>query len=91
MLTTDHSNSTVVELARKSRSEMPRLSSDSHDPILRDRVEAVKHFSWDTVWLEYGKMIPILILFFGELNPKPKVKKKMLCGITTTEVQTEWV
>lgn len=59
------------------------MSSDSHDSILRDRLEAVKHFAWDTVYLEYCKMIPTLIMFLENFIPKPSSKRMLICFVAS--------
>ena len=50
----------VSKLACKIRHEMKELSSDSYDSILRDSVEAVKNFNWETVRLELIQNMPTL-------------------------------
>ena len=45
-------NSITVKLALKIRKEMKDLSCDAYDSVLRDSVEAVKCFHWETVHLE---------------------------------------
>ena len=40
---------------------MTHLASVKHDSILRDDFEAVKHFSWEIVYLEFEKNVPTLI------------------------------
>ena len=44
--------SVITKLVAKIKAEMRKLSSKEHDSILRDTIEAVKHFHWDTVMLE---------------------------------------
>lgn len=77
------STSTIVEMARKIRAEMKRLSSDVHDSILRDTVTAVKQFHWDTVMLEYEKMLPTLVMLLRNLIPKPMNKKPLICFVAS--------
>ena len=83
LTTTDCSKSTVVEFARNIRGEMKKLSSEAHDSILRDTLEAVKHFSWDTVMLEYAKMIPTLIMLLESLIPNPTARKPLVCFVAS--------
>ncbi len=59
------------------------MSSDAHDSILRDRIEAVKQFSWETVYLEYCKMIPTLIFFLESFIPNLKSKKIFICFVAS--------
>ena len=38
--------------------------------MLRDSHEAVKVFSWETIWLEFEAKLPMLFRFFEKLLPK---------------------
>ena len=51
----------IPEMAKKIRNEMKSLASLDHDSILRDDLEELKHFSWETVYLELEKNVPTLI------------------------------
>ena len=51
----------IREIAKKIKKEMKSLASLDHDSILRDDFEALKHFSWETVYLELEKNVPTLI------------------------------
>ena len=51
----------IPEMAKKIRNEMKLLASLDRDSILRDDLEALKHFSWETVHLELEKNVPTLI------------------------------
>ncbi len=42
----------LSRIAHRIKQEMKDICSESHDSILRDSHEAVKRFSWETVWLE---------------------------------------
>ena len=55
------SKSIIAKLALKIKAEMKDISSDAHDSCLRDCVEAVKHFHWDTVWLDLLQKMPTLM------------------------------
>ena len=76
-------NATIKQLTWKIRGEMKQLFSSSHDSILMDSVEAVKHFHWDTVLLEYKRMVPTLILLLESLLPKPANKQIFVCFVTS--------
>ena len=39
-----------MRLQKKRKNEMKSLASLDHDSILRDDFEALKHFSWETVY-----------------------------------------
>ena len=40
---------------------MKNLASMEHDAILRDNIESVMHFSWDTVFRDLNEMVSTLI------------------------------
>lgn len=73
------SKSVITQVAAKLKSEMKIVSSDAHDSILRDSVEAVKRFSWETVWLELSRNIPTLMPLLTQLIPRASQKKPLLC------------
>ena len=49
--------------------------------ILKDGNEAVKFFSWETVWLELLNDMPTLINLLGYLISDPNKSKPLLCLI----------
>ena len=49
------------EVARKIKSEMKFMGSVDNDSILRDSIQALKQFSWDTVYLELEANNPTLV------------------------------
>ncbi len=55
------SDKVLREIARTIKQEMKTLASIEHDTILRDNIEVVKHFSWDTVFMELNEKVPTLI------------------------------
>ena len=57
---------------------MKDISSDAYDSCLRDTLEAVKHFSWETVWLELLKKMPTLMSLLTNLVPRATERKPML-------------
>ena len=71
------SDKMLVQLAQKIRSEMKAISSDDYDSVLLDSNEAVKHFSWETIWLELQNKMPTLIKLL-ELVITNSSKKKSL-------------
>ena len=71
--------STISTVARAVQEELKVLCSTNHDSILRDSIEAVKHFSWETVWLELCKMLPTLMSLLMELVRHPTDNKPFLC------------
>ena len=77
------SRAMISQLALKIKKEMRELSSDRHDSILRDTIEAVKRFSWETVYLELCKMTPILMSLLAQLIPSPEDYKPLMCTIAS--------
>ena len=55
------SDKVLRQIAMKIKGEMKSLASVDHDTVLRDDIEAVKWFSWDTVFMELDKKIPTLV------------------------------
>ena len=66
------------EVATKIKSEIRQLASDRHDSILKDTVEAVKHFSWDTIYLELQTNVPTLMQLLHLLVKKPATSKPFI-------------
>ena len=54
-------------LAAKVKKEMKELCNLENNSILRDDIEAVKHFSWETVWLELKRSTPTLASLLTKL------------------------
>ena len=77
------SKSIIAEIATKIKSEMKALSSDAQDSILRDSVEAVKHFHWETVMLELLHNTPTLMSLLSQLVRRPAVQKPLLCFLAS--------
>ena len=75
--------SMLKEVCGAIKVEMKQLSSDKHDSVLRDNIEAVKHFHWDTVMLEMEKMIPTLISILKHLVPSPSQNKPLVALIAS--------
>ena len=69
----------LVQLAQKIRSEMKVISSDDHDSLLLDSIEAVKHFSWETIWLELQNKMPTLIKLLELVITNSSKKKSLIC------------
>lgn len=75
--------SVITKLAAKIRAEMKVLSSKDHDSILRDTIEAVKHFHWDTVMLELLRRVPTLMSLLKQLVRRSHEKKPLLCFVAS--------
>ena len=72
--TSEHVLNGVV---RKIKGELKLMGSQQHNSLLRDTNEAVRQFSWETVWLEMMRDVPTLTKFFMKLIPK--IGKPLLC------------
>ena len=77
------SKAVIAKLALKIKAEMKEISSDNNNSCLRDCVEAVKHFHWDTVWLELLHKMPMLMSLLSHLIRKPDENKAMLCMLAS--------
>ena len=62
---------------------MKDLSSDSCDSILRDTVEGVKQFSWETVKIELNRNVPTLMSLLSQLIPTPENRTPLICMIAS--------
>ncbi len=77
------SDKVIMEIARKIRSETKSISSATHDSILLDPIEAVKHFSWETVWLELKNKMPTLLKLLQLVITNPSKKKPLICFLVS--------
>ena len=75
------SDKVLTELGRKIKNEIKFICSYEHDSILNDGHEGVKHFSWETVWLELLLNVPTLMKLLCCLVNKPEDKKPLFCTI----------
>jgi len=73
----------LAKIVAKIKSEMRDISSTAHDSILRDTVEAVKHFHWETVFLELEKKLPTLMSFLSQLVGTQPQRKPLLCLVSS--------
>ena len=71
------------EIIRNVEKEIKHLCSAQHNTILRDNHEAVKKFSWKTVYLELCQQMPILMKLLAALVNKSQTKAPLLCLITS--------
>ena len=60
----------VASLTQQIRKEMNDICSTNHYSLLRDSYEAVKQFSWESIWLEYEAKVPTLFTLLTGLLPK---------------------
>ena len=73
--------SVITKLVAKTKAEMRKLSSKEHDSILRDTIEAVKHFHWDTVMLEQRALT--LMHLLNQLVVRQDERKPFLCFLAS--------
>lgn len=73
----------LTQLALRIKKEMKDLASDEYDTILKDTVEAVKMFSWETVKLELIRKMPTLMSLLSQLVPKPEEHTALICMIAS--------
>ena len=71
------------KLAVKVKSEIKELCSHKHNSILRDTIEAVKHFHWETVFLELVQKVPTLMHLMRQFIAKSNEKKPLLCFLAS--------
>ena len=60
---------------------MNDIATSKDDSILRDTVEAVKHFSWDTVTIELQMKTPTLMQLLRSLVRNPAKSKPFIDSI----------
>lgn len=77
------SESVITNISLRIKREMKAISSDAQDSVLRDTIEALKHFSWETVWLELNQNIPTLMSLLSQLIPNPTEHKPLLCFVAS--------
>ena len=71
------------EIIRNVEKEIKHLCSAQHNTILHDNHEAVKKFSWKTVYLELCQQMPILMKLLAALVNKSQTKAPLLCLIAS--------
>ncbi len=73
----------ISSVVRQVKGEIRKLCSDKHDTVLRDCIEAVKFFSWETVWLELGQNVPTLMTLLKSLVTFPERNRPLLCFLAS--------
>ena len=71
----------ISSICHTIHKEMKNICSLSHDSILRDSHEGVKHFSWQTVFLELKNNMPTLIKVLAAIITDHKNSKSIICLI----------
>ena len=58
-------------LTSKIKKQIRKVCKLDYYSILKDDIEGVKHFSWETVWLELQRDVPTLVTFLMKLLSRP--------------------
>ena len=74
-------NCVIAEMSQLIKKEMKNICSESHDSVIRDSQEGIKHFSWDTIWLELVSHMPTLVKLLSTLCPDEKASQKIVTVI----------
>ncbi len=83
------SKTLITKIASKIKAEMRILSSDDSDSILRDTVEAVKNFSWETIRLELNQHTPTLMSLLSLIVNKPSDRVPLMCFIASLIIKCQ--
>lgn len=75
------SDKVMREVAKTIKKEMADIASLRSDSLLRDTVEAVKHFSWSTLTLELQAKAPTLMSLLRTLVRNPVNSKPFIASI----------
>ena len=68
-------------VAKQIRNEMKNICSPKVYSILRDKHEALKCFSWETLWSEFMQGVPSLVKLLQLVLPKASNCKAFLCFV----------
>lgn len=55
----------------------------AHDTLLKDGLEAVKQFSWETIWCELHAVVPTLMSLLKLLVRRPQEHKQFICFVAS--------
>ena len=59
-------------LTSKIKKEIKKVCKLDHNSIMRDDIEGVKQFSWETVWLKLQRNVPTLYSLRGKTSVSTK-------------------
>ena len=65
------------------KKEIKEICSNAHNSILLDDHEAVKKFSWKTIWTELNQKLPTLMKLLTGIVDKSSEKQPVLCLIAS--------
>lgn len=71
----------ILGMSKLILKEIKQLCALERCSLLRDDVEAVKNFSWETVWGELTKDVPTLVALLQGLIKHPEDHKPLICLI----------
>lgn len=79
--------SAITSITRQIKQELKTLCSEDNNSLLRDGIEAVKHFSWERVWLELEKSVPTLTSLLMKLVKRPRENQPLICLLSSMIVK----
>ena len=71
-------NAVILGMSKRILKEIKQLCSLDRCSLLRDDVEAVKNFSWETVWGEMIQDLPTLVCLLQGLIKRPADHKPLI-------------
>ena len=74
-------NAVILSMSKRILKEIKQLCSLNRCSLLRDDVEAVKNFSWETVWGEMTRDLPTFVFLLQRLIKHPADHKPLICLI----------
>ena len=80
----------LADVVRNLKQEMKHICSSNHDSILLDNHEAIKHFSWETIWMELNKEVPTLMKLLTGITSSSLENKPMLCLIASMILKSRY-
>ena len=83
MSTKPVSHSITTSFARQIKCEIISFCSLERNAILRDDIETIKNFDWETVWLEIQNRVPTLFSILTKVIGSAENHKPLLCLIVS--------
>ena len=71
-------NQVIAEIAIIIRKEMKQICSESHDSVIRDSQEGIKHFKWERVWTELVNHMPTLMKLLSAIFLNQKATQNIM-------------
>ena len=83
-LTSDPGSKAAVKaMAKAIDAEFRAVCRHTHDTLLKDGLEAVKQFSWETVWYELHAVVPTLMSLLKKLVRRPQEHKQFISFVAS--------